>query len=290
MHPFPKLPLFPNPAGTPVGIYAHPPARACAPPAAAAGAGHRPARIDYLLTSGRPLVAELALADTGLGFSYSDHLGVAAVLRFGGAGDTTTHTPRSGSGGGGGWRAPMGRSPGRAGSVPRDKGGAPGSDAAGAGAAPASPAGPPTGRSPKGRLTSQELQEQQEEEGDGQQVEPAHQAPASFTQLMQQRPAPFQHAAASIEAGAARMRRGRRQFVRLAAGLWAAGFGCLGALLARPWWQQCSDAAGASYVALLAGMGAAFGWAGVVHCMQRCHERAAMLVLLVGQLRDGDTC
>lgn len=58
------------------------------------------------------------------------------------------------------------------------------------------------------------------------------------------------------------MRQGRRQFVQLAAGLWAAGFGCLGALLARPWWQQCSDAAGSSYVALLSGMAAAFGWAG----------------------------
>jgi hypothetical protein len=57
---------------------------ACAPYplSAAAGAGHVPSRIDYVFSSGRATAAELALTDTGRGFSFSDHLGVLATLRF----------------------------------------------------------------------------------------------------------------------------------------------------------------------------------------------------------------
>ena len=60
------------------------PAALLAPSCAAAGAGHRPIRIDYILSTGRPVHADLALTDTGRGFSYSDHLGVAATLELGG--------------------------------------------------------------------------------------------------------------------------------------------------------------------------------------------------------------
>ncbi|KAL4429990.1 hypothetical protein ABPG77_004360 [Micractinium sp. CCAP 211/92] len=201
-----------------------------------AGAGHRPARIDYLLTSGHAVAAELALADTGQGFSYSDHLGVAAVLRFGGANDGSD-TPSNSK---------------------YISAGGPGKNGFRFGTPRGSPARLPGG-SPQNRRSKQ-----QQDGAEGEHAELCLRGPASFTRLMRRWPAPFQHAASSIEAAVGQMRQGRRQFVQLAAGLWAAGFGCLGALLARPWWQQCSDAAGASYVALLGGMGAAFGWAGVL--------------------------
>ncbi len=205
--------------------------RGCIGPAAV-GAGHRPARIDYLLTSGHAVAAELALADTGQGFSYSDHLGVAAVLRFGGASDSSD-TPSNGGNDGG-----------------------PGSNRFRVGAPRGSPARLPGG-SPQNRRSRQ-----QQDGAEGEHAELCLRGRAAFTHLMRRWPAPFQHAATSIEAAAGQMRQGRRQFVQLAAGLWAAGFGCLGALLARPWWQQRSDLAGSSHVALLSGVGAAFGWAG----------------------------
>ncbi|KAL4444071.1 hypothetical protein ABPG75_011808 [Micractinium tetrahymenae] len=218
------------------------------------GAGHRPARIDYLLTSGEPLAAELAMADTGRGFSYSDHLGVAAVLRFGGAGGNSSN-------GGGGQQAgsPVpspGKASGAAGSKDGGAAGGRGSNRGKGTAAPVSPA----------QAAEQGWDDQQHgaQNGDQSGMDSLDHRQALFTQLMQRRPAPFQHAASTIEQTAWEMRRGRRQFVQLAAGLWAAGFGCLGALLARPWWQQCSDGAGASYAALLSGVGVGFGWAGVL--------------------------
>ena len=153
---------------------------------------HRPARIDYILTTGQAQHAELTLIDTGLGCSYSDHLGVTATLSFGGG---------NGSGGGSG-----------------------------------------------GDRTQPQWQQQW--------VAP----PAAALHLVRQQPEPFQEAAAQIEAGAAVMARGRRHFVGLAVGLWAAGVGCLGALAVRQ--QRPAD----EHLLLLGGMGVAFGWAGAVGC------------------------
>lgn len=65
-------------------------------PRAAAGAGpkrHAPIRIDYCLASAPPLSAQHTLVDTGRGFSFSDHLGLAVVL------DLASSTNTGGSGG-----------------------------------------------------------------------------------------------------------------------------------------------------------------------------------------------
>ncbi len=59
---------------------------ACSPAHAAVGAGHRPIRIDYVWATHRPLAADLALTDTARGFSYSDHLGLAASLSLSSSG------------------------------------------------------------------------------------------------------------------------------------------------------------------------------------------------------------
>lgn len=178
----------------------------CACPAAA-GAGHRPIRIDYILATGRALHADLALTDTGRGFSYSDHLGVAATLEM----------PGSSSSNGG-----------------SNGGSNDGSSAVDGG-------------------------KQQGQQGG--QLAP----PPTALQLMRAFPEPFHEAAAQIEEAAAVMARGRRHAVGFAAGLFAAGFGCLGALAAKAW-QQPEGAAGwqpgDNYLLLLGGMGAALGWAG----------------------------
>jgi len=90
-------------------------------------------------------------------------------------------------------------------------------------------------------------------------------APLSATlQRMRAFPEPFHEAAAQIEEAAAVMARGRRHAVGFAASLFAAGFGCLGALAARAWEQPTGQGwqAGDNYLVLLGGMGAALGWAG----------------------------
>lgn len=158
--------------------------------------------------------AELALADTGLGFSYSDHVGVAATLSLGGGASSGSgassdedaeFTLVSGGGGEGGG-----------------------------------------GGSPQARPLA-----------------PRSAALLTLAELMRRRPQPFQHAAASIEQTALGMARGRRRSLRLAAGLWAAGLGCLGTLAAQPWWAERAAAeAQAHHLALLGGMGTALGWAG----------------------------
>ncbi|EFN60044.1 hypothetical protein CHLNCDRAFT_133272 [Chlorella variabilis] len=181
-----------------------------------AGAGHTPSRIDYVLSTCAAVSAELALADTGLGFSYSDHVGVAATLSLGGGASSGSgassdedaeFTLVSGGGGEGGG-----------------------------------------GGSPQARPLA-----------------PRSAALLTLAELMRRRPQPFQHAAASIEQTALGMARGRRRSLRLAAGLWAAGLGCLGTLAAQPWWAERAAAeAQAHHLALLGGMGTALGWAGVV--------------------------
>lgn len=181
---------------------------------AAAGAGHRPIRIDYILATGRPLQADLVLTDTGHGFSYSDHLGVAATLDLLGSNSSSSN-----------------------GNDDASNGGSDGSKSS----------GPADGGKQQGHQARQPLA-----------------PPSAALRLMRAFPEPFQEAAAQIEEAAAVMARGRRHAVGFAAGLFAAGFGCLGALAARAWeqparhgWQQ-----GDNYLLLLGGMGAALGWAG----------------------------
>lgn len=188
----------------------------CRPPLclpAAAGAGHRPIRIDYILTTLRPLAAELALTDTGLGYSYSDHLGVAATLGFG-SGDAKD---------------------GSSGSMCSSRG----SDGTDGPVACKRQTAQPNGQQSAAAEHQQQLAAQ-----------------PSAAELMQRHPAPFQEAAAQLESAVAAMRRGRRRFLALSAGLWAAGFGCLGALVV-----QRSRSSG-HYLPLLGGVGVALGWAG----------------------------
>ena len=215
---------------------------------AAVGAGHCPARIDYLLTSGQPLSAELALAETGRGFSFSDHLGVLATLRFGSESSLADDDEKDGAAGA---ADEAQQAPGSTGS-----GGATRSDG-GSDGEWQEVGGRSTGaRSPP--------QRQQQQQGQQQQLGTPG-ALAGTLELMRMRPAPFQHAASALEEAATEMAAGRRRFVRAAAGLWATGCGCTGALLFGPWWQQqCGGEpfGRAAYVALLGCMGAAFGWAG----------------------------
>lgn len=96
--------------------------------------------------------------------------------------------------------------------------------------------------------------------GDGEQQQPGLAPAAAALQLMRQFPEPFQEAAAQIEVAVAAMARGRSLFVRLAAGLWAASLGCLGALAVRPWAAAARPAD--EYLLLLGGMGVGLGWAG----------------------------
>ncbi|PSC75873.1 neutral sphingomyelinase [Micractinium conductrix] len=214
------------------------------------GAGHCPARIDYLLTSGQPLSAELALAETGRGFSFSDHLGVLATLRFGSESSLADDDEKDGAAGA---ADEAQQAPGSTGS-----GGATRSDG-GSDGEWQEVGGRSTGaRSPP--------QRQQQQQGQQQQLGTPG-ALAGTLELMRMRPAPFQHAASALEEAATEMAAGRRRFVRAAAGLWATGCGCTGALLFGPWWQQqCGGEpfGRAAYVALLGCMGAAFGWAGAL--------------------------
>lgn len=217
-----------------------------------AGAGHGPIRIDYLLTTGRPVCADLALSDTGQGFSFSDHLGVTALLHFGGS--------DVGSG------SPKGCPPDAGGSGGRHSGGTPGTHPQAMG----SPR-----RAIDGHANGWEMQHTNKCAGGVTDLDTAA-AAATCAELMRRRPAPFQHAAAAIEQTALEMRAGRRRFVRLAGLMLATGCGCLAALLARPFWlcqqQPGGDQAwvaaapchAASYLVQLGGMGAAFGCAGVL--------------------------
>lgn len=190
-----------------------------APICAAAGAGHRPIRIDYILSTGRPLHADLALTDTGRGFSYSDHLGVAATLELGGGSGISSSNCSCGCG---------------------------------CGSCKAADGGKQRGK------------QQQEQLPQGQQAQGQLAPPSAALQLMRAYPEPFHEAAAQIEEAAGVMSRGRRHAISFAASLFAAGFGCLGALAARPWREAAGRGLqpGDHYLLLLGGMGAALGWAG----------------------------